>query len=240
MRKHLSVFSFFARCSLLKVLVILFAGGLIQRALVYFAVANYPQTLEFAPEIVLGRAFIPVVFIIEFILIYVILSLTGNGLGSKAGYTVSRLQITEEQFFVLQAVYNFLIFLLVWLYEAYISYRLMDIYSLLIPAQAYFPKDVFLAYYRNEFLHSIIPLKAIHLWVRNLILCAALGVASAQFSFKQRQGKFSFFALAMPVFAVLFFAPELENWANSVVVITVSVVVILCHLIERALKEEAK
>ncbi len=44
------------------------------------------------------------------------------------------------------------------------------------------PQALFLACYRDPYLHSLLPLDDCLLWVRNLSMCAALGTAAASFS----------------------------------------------------------
>ncbi len=232
----MSVLGLIAKSSFYKVLIVLGAGMLIQLGLFHFALESY--SIDFTLEGVLSSSFVALVAVAMFLTAYVFLALTGTQFGARCGYTINRLQITENQYFALQTVYNFLVFLFVWFFEAIVCYILCLYYCANAPEADIFSQTVFLGFYRSNFLHALIPLSSWHLWVRNIFAAAALAFACSQFSYKQRRGKFSLISLAVPILICRFFAPELEDWTNSVIVIIGAILVILSHVIERALKEE--
>ncbi len=236
MRKYTSVFGLVARSSFYRVLLTLAVGAIIQLGLFQFAVAR--KGVTYTLEGLMGSSFIPLVSILVFAAVYVLTALTGSQFGSKCGYTLNRLSVSENQFFFIQTVYNSLVFLFVWFFEALIA-TLCCIYAFLnAPENTVHAQSIFLSFYRSAYLHGLIPLEAWHVWLRNIFLALSAGFAASQFSFKQRRSKFSLISLAVPVLACRFFAVKAEDWANSVIVIIGTVLVILSHFIEKALKEE--
>ncbi|UQT47828.1 hypothetical protein M5E87_23835 [Flavonifractor plautii] len=67
------------------------------------------------------------------------------------------------------------------------------------------PQALFLACYRDPYLHSLLPLDDCLLWVRNLSMCAALGTAAASFSFQRRMGRRAFAILPLAALSALCF-----------------------------------
>ena len=238
MRKYLSVLGLIARNSFYRVLTAVFTGAVVQFALFYLAAGR--SGIVYTPENILGLSYVPVVSIFVLIAVYIFICLTGTHFGSKSGYTINRLLISEKEFFMIQTVYNSLVFLFVWLFEAAVA-TVCCLYCLYnAPENTVHAQSIFLAFYRSAYLHGLIPLEAWHVWLRNIFIAVALGFACSQFSYKQRRGKFSLISLAVPVLVCSFFAVESDDWANSVVVIIGSVLVILSRLIEKKLKEESK
>ena len=66
-------------------------------------------------------------------------------------------------------------------------------------------QTVFLAFYRNEFLHALLPLSDISLWVRNACLLIGFGVCTALFPFKQRRRGFAISVPSLVVSGLIFF-----------------------------------
>lgn len=85
-------------------------------------------------------------------------------------------------------------------------------------------QTVFLAFYRVPFLHSLLPLADGWRYVRNAVLCAALGVCAAAFPVQQRQGNRGFAAVILTALTVLFFVQPVRSgdfWLiGALVVIT--------------------
>lgn len=236
MGKYLSVAGLIARSSFYKVLAVLFAGMLIQFSLFHFATESYTPT--FTIEGVFASSFVPLVSIAVYFAVYALVAFTGTQFGSKCGYTINRLLIDENEYFTIQTVYNSLVFLFVWFFEALIA-TLCCIYAFLnAPENTVHAQSIFLSFYRSAFLHGLIPLEAWHVWLRNIFLAVATGFAASRFSFKQRRSKFSLISLAVPILTCRFFAVKADDWANSIIVIIGAVLVILSHFIEKALKEE--
>ena len=67
------------------------------------------------------------------------------------------------------------------------------------------PQALFLACYRDPYLHSLLPLDDWPLWARNLSMCAALGTSAACFSFQRRMGRRAFAVLPLAALSALCF-----------------------------------
>ena len=63
------------------------------------------------------------------------------------------------------------------------------------------PQTVFLAYWLDPYLHSLMPMAQVSRWIRNILMCVSLGISAAAFSQKLRAGKkgIAIFVLAVIV-----------------------------------------
>ena len=74
-------------------------------------------------------------------------------------------------------------------------------------------QTIFLAFYRSELLHSLIPLEEISRWVRNGVMALGLGACAALEPFLQRRKELPWEILA-PVSLALLFSPW--SWVSGV------------------------
>ena len=69
-------------------------------------------------------------------------------------------------------------------------------------------QSIFLAYYRNDFLHCILPLDEISGWIRNILMVLCLGYASADFPYRRRYGRLGMNIVFLSVMTLMFFISE--------------------------------
>jgi len=122
MKKHLSVFMFIARSSIYKVLILLILMTALSTALLSIAFSRIPEWEEPHLELVFDKSGIAICFCICYALTALCLWLTGCEFGSKTGYTLRRLQISERSVFVWQSLYNTLCFFVLWTAQVLIVY----------------------------------------------------------------------------------------------------------------------
>jgi len=82
------------------------------------------------------------------------------------------------------------------------------IYANAAPAEYISEQTVFLAFYRNNFFHSVFPHMDVLMWVRNFLMLAALSLSSASFPMKQRKKKIGVSVIALVLFSIVFFVPN--------------------------------
>ena len=230
MKKYTSVFGLFARSSIYKILLIIAAMATVQTSLFLTAFNKQMTAYESgvglpALEQVLDYSDFYLIFIVGFVAISVLLCLTGTSFSSKTGYTLDRLSVSERAVFFCQAIYNLLVFIILWTAELALCFGLSIYFIKNAPAEAVSNQTIFLAFYRDSFLHTLLPLSEVLLWIRNIFLLIALTIATAEYPYKQRRKKLGLSAMAMIIFTVVFFkAGAIADTFNSFLVIVVAVI----------------
>lgn len=210
MRKQLSVLMLMVRCTIYRVVALLLVMVATEFALfgialhAALAAAEDGAAMESVGRVI-AQSHIAWVFAMFFILMAVLLSLTGCEYGSKVGYTLRRLSILERTVFLWQSVYNTLCFFVLWAVQTVLAYGLCRLYVAAVDPSLTGAQTIFLAFYGNAFLHSLLPLAEISRWIRNLTLVVSLGIGAAYFSYGQRRGKHAGVSIAMvPLTLTLF------------------------------------
>lgn len=229
MKKYTSVFGLFTKSSFIKILLIMAAMA---GAQFYFFSAELNKHIDIyeydfnipSIETLIDRTRIDWIFGIAFVLVTLLLCLPGTSFSSKTGYTLNRLSISERSVFFCQAAYNLFIYLILWVAEAAVCFGLCLYYTASVPAEILGNQTVFLAFYRNEFLHALLPLSEVMVWVRNGFLLVAITIASAEYPYKQRRKKIGASAIAMTLFTLIFFSVSIADSFNTILVIVVSII----------------
>ena len=146
-----------------------------------------------------------VYFRIALALLTVVLCLPGCMFKSNTSYTLRRLSVSERTIFFHQATYNSLAYLILTAVQLTVVFGLSQYYLANAPAECISNQTITLAFYRNNFLHSLLPLEDIGLWIRNGLFMIAYGLAVAEFPYRQRRHKFSTTAIALGIYMVLSF-----------------------------------
>lgn len=176
-----------------KILGLLFVMAVAEGTLFYFAL-NRTLVTENAGlgstglEQLFTRSWAALVCVVFFTVAIFLLILTGYEHGSKQGYTLRRLSVSERSVFLWQAVYNTFCCFLFWAVLLGIALALCKLYVAKVGLEYVSGQTIFLAFYRNNFLHSLLPLEETSRYIRNVVLILGLGISSACFPFKQRRG----------------------------------------------------
>ena len=177
MKKHLSVLMLAARLTIFKVIGLLAVMSGVQIALFISVMDRYPTRVLSS---LLGDCHLGLVAMVGFVPLCVLLANSGNGSGgSRSVYTLRRLSVTELAATGWWAVYNSLVCLVFWLWEALTVLGLCLFYVHRAPEELVGPQTAFLACYEVNFLHKLIPLGDISGWVRNGVLVFGLGICLA-------------------------------------------------------------
>lgn len=193
MRKYASVLALASRSTFYKLLALLVLTAGVETALFCWAVSRRSEVPYLSLEEAVSSSFLPIVCAAAFLLLCALLAQTGCELwGSKTGYTVRRLRVRERTITLLFSCYNTGCFLLFWFFQALVLLFLCRLYTRVLPPEASGAQTVFLAAYRNDFFHSLLPLAEWSRLVRNLFLAPALGLCAATFSFHQWHGRRGF------------------------------------------------
>ena len=115
MKQVFSIWMLLARSSVYKITAILAAMAAAEWALFGAALRRgVPEELGAGLELMLRQAGVLWVFGAAALAVTAVLALTGCSFSAKTGYTLQRLSVTERQVAGLQAVYNLLVYLILW------------------------------------------------------------------------------------------------------------------------------
>lgn len=193
-KEIVSVFGLLARSSFLKILGILAMLVVGESVLLWREVsvsyrnvlhgetllgADEVMLLMAAPEKLLENAFVHMVFLAALALVMVVLIWTENRMSEKAGYTIMRLGLTRKELFVIKTVYNVACLVLLFVVQIWVAIGFLAWYEANMPLDISMPQLFFLAFYRNEFLHCILPMQEFGKWIRNFLMVAALSMTAA-------------------------------------------------------------
>ena len=231
MKKHISVFGLFARssaCSVLVILILLCAFEILSFHIqLQDALDTYGATGEMPPlERMFSYASTDVLFKGALVLVTLVLCLPGCSFKSRTGYTLCRLSVSERATFFHQAVYNVLIYLVLMATQLTVAYGLARYYIAMAPAECISNQTLVLAFYRSEFLHSLLPLEDVGLWVRNGLLLLSLGLAAAEFPYRQRRHKFSAVIVGLVLYTIGCFNRSIGSHGNTVLTVAIALTVL--------------
>lgn len=224
MKKHASVWMLLNRFTfwkLLIVLAIMCAAQIILFQSVMIRELHYADLdlSVIALESVLKRSRIGWILAGGFIIFTAVLSGAGCAFGSGSGYTLKRLSVSEQTVFIWQSVHNALSYMLFWASQVGVSLFLCLGFAYV--AEAHITgQTVFLAYYRSELLHALLPLDDFIIWIRNILICMGLGIASATFPYRQREGKFSGEIVVLVCLSLVWFVSGLGNYQVDILLLS--------------------
>jgi len=111
---------------------------------------------------------------------------------------------------------------MLWAIQILISYALCRRYIAKADPALTGAQTIFLAFYRSDFLHSLLPLSELSRWIRNVLLLVCLGLAAAHFPYRQRRRKAGESIIAMAALTLVFFSRDLGSFGNDLLVILLS------------------
>ena len=238
MKKHLSVFMLMARSSIYKVISVLMLMAVAEWGLFYRRLAQGVMSDCHNLEIVVDDSRIAWVFGVAFLLITIFLCQTGCGFSSKTGYTLQRLSISERMVFVWQSIYNVMCYCLFWFTQILIVFGLCSLYVNMAPKGYVTNQTVFLAFYRNDFLHSLLPMEDVGFWVKNVLSVLSMGICSAHYPMAQRRGKKIQEVMFLTACVFVFFLGELGEYLAPSVVICCCLLCVLYAIFQIFSKDE--
>lgn len=201
-KNYLSVFSLYIRSNIYKLfaIIILMAVAQILMFKNILKTVILGETLEYAIlgiETYIEKSNIMLVFGVAFLILTVFLTIMGCEFDSKQGYTLRRLRISEKEILFCQTTANSLMYTVFLLSEIIIVFILCQIYinfaisTNAVEATHINHQTIFLAFYRSDFLHSLLPLDDLIRHITNVLLIVSLSFTSAVFSYFLRRRRVS-------------------------------------------------
>ena len=230
MRKHSSVCMLLLRGVIWKELGILAGMAAVEGFLFYRVFQRARVAGSMSLELLVEQSNITWIFALASLLLTVFLCRNNCNYGSRQGYTLWRLSITEKQVFLWQWACAAACYLLLWAVQVLTAVLLGICYMKYADPAITGSQTLFLAFYRNDFLHSLLPLEFIGGWIGNFCLAAGLGIAAAHFSYRQRRGKQGLEIIALYCTGLVFFLHALGNFVYVMFTILLSLIVIAAVL----------
>ena len=232
MKKYLSVFEMITRSTLYKVLIVIILMVAVQLSMFWAelneAISRASDKISMGMELIVDESYIVVPLAIGFVFITIILCWCGCNIGSNQGYTLRRLQIPEWAVFGLQALYNCLCYVLLWTSQVAVTVGISSLY--VQHATELTNQSIVLAYYKNSYMHNVLPMGDILGWALLVCLILASGVASAAFPVQQRRGKIGFSILVTVAVAIMSFPNRLDSEYTLVVACPLFIVTMVVAL----------
>ena len=199
MRQYVSLMMVAARSRLWQVVLITAGTGIAQAALA-ISMLNSVSLYEMMQSSLFYLLFTAG-------LVLVCLSLASFGMergGSKLGYTLRRLPCGEERATLIFALHHFLCLLIYWGGQIAAAWYIALRYCAL--SDGVFPMLVF---YYSGWFHGILPGLDWPIYLRNVVMLAALAMAAATCSYHWRRGNKPFTILPLAAFAGLSFPADI-------------------------------
>ena len=207
MRNYISVFSLFIKRNFGKSLLLITAFSAAE-ALIFLHTLNSNKVLrnEYLTEtgktyllgiekILEGADAVSFLLGAGFIGITLLLCLTGCDFSSKQGYTLRRLNLKEKGVLICQSVYAATVYGIFFISQAVLYYIFCLIFVNFAEGNPnafegfLTNQTVFLAFYRSNILHSLMPMEDILKHISTFIMICALGLSTASFSYFMRRKK---------------------------------------------------
>ncbi len=204
-KQHIAVFMLFVRSSLYPVLVLSVLMAAAEWLLFHFAWQTLErQYLDGATalrnaEVIVDKAGMELVFFAALGILTILLAKMERNMGSRPEYSLYRLNITPKSVCLWQALYNSCCFFLLWAVQAVVAFGLVVYFTHTAESGLVTNQSLFLAFYRNDFLHAVLPLERMAGWGRNAVWFLALGASIAYDVYCSRRGKHSIWLWALLV-----------------------------------------
>lgn len=164
----LSLLTLLARSSIYKVMAVL--GAMVLAEIILFFAGG--QSDHGVSEVFFNRM-VFAVFIIALGLVFCLLMQTQQEMGSQAQFTMQRLLLSGAGIYFTEVFYNLLCLIFVFAVQIWLSIGMLKAGG--ISSR----QDIFLAFYRIDFLHCLMPMAEGGRWVRNILLLFSFAMGTA-------------------------------------------------------------
>lgn len=226
MRKHLSIFMLMVRSSIYKILLVFLAMAAVEAALIALT-QDVKESLLFN---IIDQSHIFFVYVLAASLVQIILLGVCTSGSAKPRYTLARLSVSEKTVMLWHWLCGALCFLMLWLWQAILVYAFAMWHHAAANGEFVSHQSIYLATFRSQFLHSLLPLEDISRIVRNALIAICMGGINAAAAYKMRRGKKALFgsALAIALYAGTFRAEHFEISYDAFMIVAFFIVTVIC------------
>ena len=191
-------------------------------------------------EWVVEKSWIHVVFFIALLGTFLLLASVGSSKKINYAYTLNRLRITENWILFWQGLYNTLCFALILFVQISAAILLCHYYVENSVDATITHQTIFLAFYRNAFLHSLIPFDEVYSISANIIVLFIFGLTSALIPMLERHGRGHGIWLYLAWWSAVYaFRRDLGDFVTNMVIYIITFIII-AYTIYFLLTKEAR
>lgn len=242
MKKEQSVLMLIARSTAYKILAVLALMAVLQMGFFYYRMAdnrilsdgeaadgmNMKWGMVTSLEKIVELSFTEQIFFAAFFLVCMILAWAGSEKGqSRSEYTLQRLKISRERIFFVWAVYDICCIMVLFVVQLFLVLCMGRLYLEWTDKMYTSSQTIFLAFWRNNFLHSLLPLAEISRWIRNGLMLIAAGLETAFFGYVPWRGKRHLTLILFVFYIILGFSDWAGHWGADLVKGCVSLICII-------------
>lgn len=176
-----------------------------------------------APELVFAEGHVALIGALGFLAVCAVLAFCGSGT-SKQDYTLNRLLVSPRRILVLGAIANALMLLIFWAMQTLTLVSLCQEFTVLNPELSS-GNTLFLAFYRDSFLHGCLPMADVGRWARNIVMLGGLALCLSCFSTRKRRGQWGVAAIFLSLVTVFSFSTEMGSTGMDVALILLALCV---------------
>ena len=185
MKKHLSVFMLMLRSSVYRLLIIMLAMAAAEAAIIAIMPEAMTQTLH---DLIDSSRIYYVYLLATALTMALMLSVCSFG-SAKPRYTLARLSVSEKTVMYWHWLAAFLVLILLWLWQIMLVFALALWHSAVAEAGYVSHQSIYLATFRSQFLHSLLPLEDVSRFARNVVMAICMGGVCATGAHNVRRGK---------------------------------------------------
>ncbi len=216
MKQHLSVLLLAMRSTIYWFLALCLALGVAEAVLFGLALSQAQGSEVIGLEQVFAQSRVALACGVFFVLLCVILSRIGCQFGGgKPGYTLQRLSVSERATVFWWAGNHGIWLFLFWMVQLAIALLLCRWYLSQMNLAEVSGQTVFLAFYRNSFLHSLLPLAESSRYWRNGILLGSLSLCTACYSYRQRRGEKGLAVVVLVAMLLVWFVQPMGSFGGD-------------------------
>lgn len=208
MKKHLSVLMLYARCTIVEFILLLAALAVVEGGLFYFTLQQMLAAGQYGFELAVLNSRLRLVFVLGLCLLLLLLSRTGRSKHSRVDYTLRRLSLDYHSRLLWHCLYNAVCVCIYTAVQIILVLLLFLLYRQLVLAEHISAQTLMLAFYRNSFLHTLLPLSTPVLWISHLLYYLAAGTAATVWHLKG--GKRGGAVLICMIFSYPYWGIELQ------------------------------
>ncbi|MDE5893541.1 MAG: hypothetical protein K2H45_11525 [Acetatifactor sp.] len=197
MNPTLSLWALLAKCSMYKVLAVLVVMAIIEVVLFYHCLKSGAEYYTLARAV--KDSLLSVIFLAAFGLVCFALAWTERRLDTESSAAILRLRLSGSRIFMIKTAYNMACMVILFAVQIWLAIGLVGIYGREMEEIYASPQRLFLAFYRIDFLHCLLPMAEVGKWVRNLLLLLAFGTEAAGGSEKAEK---KYYVPLIPLYAV--------------------------------------
>lgn len=211
MRKHVAILILFEKQTMIRIFLIFTAMVAAQTGLFVFSFHPDFAGTEYKVSSfsdIFQRNYMILSFVLALLFLTILLTLNGMETKGKQSYTMRRLSVHRKVIYLWQGFYNTGCYFLFFVIQILSVLLMYIIYQNMTGDGTTANQTLFLSFYTNRFLHSLLPFEDVTRWIRNGCLILSLGFCTAYYPYVQeRKPRYVLLAILCPYIIIFFSGP---------------------------------